>query len=604
MKSNANFKMNLLCNAGYFYFGLILFVMAAILGGGLFLAISVGKAAAFKLLIKLGIPIAIVAWGVLRGFFSAIFTKLPEPEGISLDRKIAGSFYTMLDEICEQTKCPKIHYVKLDLAVNAYIAEQPSLGVLGAYKRYLVIGIPLLLMLNEQELRAVIAHECGHLSNSHSKSSVKVYRARLIWEKVSEQLKKQGKDKTFFIKIFIYNYLPALNDMMFSVRKEHEYQADSIAAEVAGKEALASALLKMRIYDTHLEGSFWPEMYKLNAMENKPPMDLFFMMEKALEESPDKELVQKLTEYELSFKSLPNSTHPSYAERLEALGLSNAEFKETAASALTAIFNGEASAVLKMGSKEWAGNVEAGWRSYFEDIKERKLRLEELDMKLSKNALEGNEGLERAYLIEKLEGVEKGLEAYKKVKEQQPDNAYADYNIGRLLVHLNNKEGIELLNEVMEKDSQMIPDCCNELVNYYLYNKDREAAAEYYRYAVDFMETNEDVKKERNTVRLSDPYLPHDLGYGSIERIREVLGKYKEIDKAYIAIRQLEYSGQFPSYILAIKYKGCGKTRRNEIRNELFESHLIPWELWILPLIRTNRELEYKFSQLPDCRIV
>lgn len=83
--------------------------------------------------------------------------------------------------------------------------------------------------LTEKEIKAVIAHKCGHLSKSHSKDSVKVYRAKLIWGRISEELKKTDKDRIFLIRIFMRRYIPALNNIMFKISKEHEYQADKIA---------------------------------------------------------------------------------------------------------------------------------------------------------------------------------------------------------------------------------------------------------------------------------------------------------------------------------------------------------------------------------------
>lgn len=85
-------------------------------------------------------PVTVTIVTFLRGFWVAIFSKIPEPYGIDINKEESPEFYSIIEDICEKSGCPTIHSIKIDFDSNAYISEQPSFGLIGAYKIHLVIG--------------------------------------------------------------------------------------------------------------------------------------------------------------------------------------------------------------------------------------------------------------------------------------------------------------------------------------------------------------------------------------------------------------------------------------------------------------------------------
>jgi Zn-dependent protease with chaperone function len=604
MSIKQKLKMHFLCSAGILYFGFVIACIIAVIILLIALAINSGRAAGIKFLIKAGIPILIFGFALLRGFFSALFSELPEPEGILLDRRNSPEFFKFLENIRHKANCPKIHYVKINLDFNAFITEQPTLGILGWYKRYLVIGLPLMLVFSKDELAAVLGHECGHLSKSHGKSGVKIYRAKLIWERIASELRKEGKDTAFFIKGFLYKYIPALNDILFRIGKQKEYEADKIGASVSSKHMLASALVRTHLYNAHLDLSFWPEIYKLNLTQYDAPQDLFFIMEKSLQEPLDEDFKKALMESLLNYRSYPSSSHPSDIERIEALGVSVPEVTPLTTNSLRALFLDQADELIKICNQTWSNYVKENWRQNYKNATKLRTDLRDLNIMYKNNGLDQDQILERASIIESLEGSENALVAYTEAKSKYPENITIDYHIGRLMLENRKEEGIEILKKVMEKDCQLIPHCCFEAYNYYCYINQRDIAAEYYQYAVEFMMTNEEVKQERSSIKFSDVFLPHDLASKTVSDLVNTLSKYKEIKKAYIVIKSVELSNPFPIYIIGIKYKSGTFSKWKKIQSTLLESGLIPWEHWIVKLGGKNSELEYKMNQIPSSRIL
>jgi Zn-dependent protease with chaperone function len=598
MKLKEKLKMEFLIFLGRFYFIFILAFVASVLA----LVISLMfKDSRFSVgPVRTVIFLGFAMFGILKGFFKALFLKFPKPEGVLINREEHEKLYRIIEEIRKVTDSPNIDFIILTTDFNAAIVERPSLGVLGFYKRYLLIGMPLIISLSEEELKAVIAHECGHLSRSHGKSNLRLHRAHSLWESIAREFDKEKSRGSFFVNWFITRYIPALNSVYFNMSKNNEYEADNISLKVVEKQTFANALAKTDLYSYYMDSKFWPRIGKLNDTEEKPIEDVYFRMEEETYKVSSDELVNRSLEALMDYRSLPHSTHPSYIERVEAIKAESPIIKMEENSAVRTIFGHDADKVLRDMCSYWCSCVQEGWTNYYREIGELKNKLDQL----SDKQLTVDEAVERAYIIERLEGFEKALETFEQLKEEYKDELIVDYNIGRLMVYKGLKEGVEILEQVMEKDPQLIPDCCNHIVNYYCMNNEKEKAAEYYHYAVEFMNTHEEVNAEREVIRFSDVFIPHDLSGDTISKVRQELLKYDIINKAYIAIKHVELSGQFPIYIIGIDFKFSSRKERDRVREELINTGLLVWEHWIVDLNGRNKRIQYNMDKIIEARII
>ncbi len=604
MKFKDKLKMRFLLSFGRFYFTTILLIIVLIAAFFLFAVLESDRVTNLGKMGQVFAFLFVIAAGLVKGAFKALFFRLPKPQGVLLNKREVPELYNLINKIRKATRCPKIHHIMLNSEFNAFISERPSIGMFGWYRRYLVIGMPLLLTLTEDELKGVIAHECGHLSKAHGKSSVKIYRSRAVWEKIAKEFDKENSKGSFLVDGFIKRYLPALNSIYFSASKQHEYEADKISLAVVDKQTFSNALLKVSLYSSLIENKFWSEMEMLNRDISNPVDDVFFRLENEAAKPIPEEIINTYVDNSMTYYSLPCSTHPSYIERMGALGAGRPVISPAETNGLRKILKDKADSILRLCSKDWSTRASEGWTKYYGQTAETKNRLGELEQKRASQELNADELLERAFIIERLEGTDKALEAFKAVKEIYPDDIAAEYNIGRLLTYKGSEEGVEVLCNVMEKDYQAIPDCCYNIVNYYCYKDQKDLASEYYRYAVKFMETSEHVKGERNTLLKNDKFIPHDLSMETLQKIREHLIKYKQIKKAYVAIKHIQMSYQFPVYIIGIKYKALSKKKRKKIQNELANINFLPWDCWIVGLNGENIEIEYNMDQVMDARIV
>ena len=99
-----------------------------------------------------------------------LWTRLPPPEGRVVPRAEAPALHATLDELRKRLRSARFHRVLMIPDCNAAVVRRPRLGVFGWHQNYLLLGLPLMEGLSKEELTAVLAHECAHLSRQHHRS--------------------------------------------------------------------------------------------------------------------------------------------------------------------------------------------------------------------------------------------------------------------------------------------------------------------------------------------------------------------------------------------------------------------------------------------------
>lgn len=589
------FRRFILYRLGYWYFAFIFLLLLSLL------VVALYNGSVRPSMVTVGIIIFLMG----RGFFEAMRTKVPAPEGLEITADEAPELFQLIGSVTSEVGSPRIDNVKLDNSLNAYIAEIPRWGALGPYKRYLVLGVPLLLVLSVDEFKAVLAHEVAHLSNAHGKTAFRIHRAADVWQSIAEQFKKSGRERDRFVWPFLVRYIPALRGEAYAHSRENEFVADSVAARIAGPKAAASGLLKLPLYDSYLDKAFWRGVFQQIKSSERPPDGVFLEMEAFCEAPLQVEKPKEVLDRLMTVRSIASSTHPSYAERLAHMGVEPEWPAHAKPNALRALLRESGSELLQRASAWWADATAEMWSVMRQALEEAESKLRSLEEKAASGAdLSLDEAVESALLLERVEGVERGFEAFRALHADHPDDVAVLFHTGRLLIQTGDLEGEELLVKVVEKDPQTIPECCAILYSHYRSKGDLEQAHGYYQYAVSFMTTNEQVREERTSIRLSHEFRAHDLRLEDVERIRTALEEKGYVRRAYIITKQLEFSAAFPLYLVAVKLKAFSRSKRVKLVGELAQIGLMPWDYYVVPIYGRNRELEYKAAVLPGARVL
>ncbi|MDJ0385924.1 M48 family metallopeptidase [Streptomyces sp. G-G2] len=259
--------------AGFYLLG---FVMLAALAGIDYAVIALGGhgAAAGKLIFVT----LVLAFPIIRGMFM-LRTPRGEPlAGLRPTEWHEPYLWQTVRELAAAVGTRAPDEIVLTDEVNAAVSEDARLLGLVRGTRRMYIGVPLMTGLDEMQLRAVLAHELGHYSNSdtrltplivrgkaqltrtithfHGRAEKSVAKERAKQEKHAEKRIAKGKQPKkvdtigsgVMYRMMARIYTAYGNFFMratLSVFRGQEYAADQAAARIAGRDAYASALREL-----------------------------------------------------------------------------------------------------------------------------------------------------------------------------------------------------------------------------------------------------------------------------------------------------------------------------------------------------------------------
>jgi len=185
--------------------------------------------------------------------------------------------FKMIDEIVEEvgTDFPKKVYLSSE--VNASVFYDSSFwSMFFPVRKNLHIGLGLMNTISIDELKAILAHEFGHFSQKSMRTGSYVYNVNQViyntlydnegYGNFTQKLAGISNYLAIFVvlanKIIsgIQSILKKIYDVVnlnhLALSREMEFHADTVAASVAGSEALITALHRLQLSDYSLNNVF------------------------------------------------------------------------------------------------------------------------------------------------------------------------------------------------------------------------------------------------------------------------------------------------------------------------------------------------------------
>lgn len=196
-----------------------------------------------------------------------------EGDGIEVSRSECPNLFAMIDNLTKEigTSFPK--HVYINEQVNASVFYDVAFwNIFIPVKKNLIVGVPLLYSLTEDELRAILAHEFGHFSQRSMKFGSMVrasceimsymvetpsYLAKTIhtWFEASKAFGLYGLVLFVILLVLVYiiDYSQKLNRWMYrwvckadaGLSREMEFDADRISCSIVGTNIFVSAICKV-----------------------------------------------------------------------------------------------------------------------------------------------------------------------------------------------------------------------------------------------------------------------------------------------------------------------------------------------------------------------
>jgi Zn-dependent protease with chaperone function len=185
----------------------------------------------------LAVTVALVAGGAVVVALMKVLRLPEDTSGLVLSPTDAPELWGTVRALAAQVGTRPPDTIRLVPEVNAAVSERGRLLGLLSGHRTLLVGLPLMQAFTADQLRAVLAHEMGHYSHSHTRLGPITYRGRVTMCSVIAHV---GPHNLVGLLFSAYARLYFLVEAAVSRRQELE--ADCAAARAAGRDAAISAL--------------------------------------------------------------------------------------------------------------------------------------------------------------------------------------------------------------------------------------------------------------------------------------------------------------------------------------------------------------------------
>lgn len=266
----------------------------------------------------LGVIISLPCFGIVW----ILLPRMPNSKSHPLPRQQFPTLYGISDQIARDLGSPPIDDILYDLNFNA------AFGQFGwRRKRCMILGIPLLAVLNGQEFVALMSHELAHGVNGDPNRGLvlrtamsSLATAYSIFHPRNRQFRLAGI-ATFFL--FIFNVVSWIlggliwtigywySQLLWYDSQRAEYLADWLAAKTSGTEAHLIVLNKVQLKD------LFNNRLK-SAYITRKGGTFFADFKREVSQVPEREF-ERLRRVELLSRAKNGLSHPPHAHRAEFL---------------------------------------------------------------------------------------------------------------------------------------------------------------------------------------------------------------------------------------------------------------------------------------------
>jgi Zn-dependent protease with chaperone function len=514
--------------------------------------------------------------------------------------------FSLIDELSDRLKAPKIHHIVINYDHNAAIYQTPHLGWQEWHRNYLVLGLPLLQSLSPEQFKATLAHELGHLANNDSSFTSYIYRVRRMWEQLTVD------NNLFIFQWFFRWYEPLIKAYSFVSVRDREYAADELAKRMTSSEIAASDLIQTYIYQHYLQEVFGRELDQQARLAETPPIDVVTQMLAALRQPLDPQTTQIWLGLLLGQATDTDDTHPCLSDRLAAVGCSSPKswtYQPLRHTAAEHFFGDRLSDLAAELDLRWYESRKTAWLRQHQQAQYQREYLDTLNLQATQAPLTLSEATIQADLTTELDGELVALQLWQEILARSPNHPQANYQVGKALIDRGHFSGCVYLEQAIALDSDLVIPSCEQLHRFHTFQGDLETAGIYLEWRQQHLPKQWRSRLERN-LKDTDRFVSHNLEPDLVSEIQRKLAKYPTIDQAYLVCKSMQIFPDRPLYILGIKIANSKSHQLHrleleaELEYELCERLKIELNLGQRLIIATFDSRKSRSSHLQDLKLI
>jgi Peptidase family M48 len=324
-------------------------------------------------------------------------------------------------------------------------------------RRTLLLGVPLLKVLQEDEVKAVIAHELGHLSRQHGRLGHWIYRVRAKWETESYNAPDGGT---------VDNLLRALSDWISPafIRRSAEwsvhceYEADQSAANAGFAKPLARALVKLDALFELLQYKFRRSLSEANLRGDAPPTDYWATLLATARQHADASFIAQTIASGKTRKSGAHQiSHPPTADRVAHLGVHLPEIEwDKATCAGDALLGSDWSSIYEKCATQEQESLAEYWSIHHYHLRANEMIANNSLLPAQDDDVDGRE-VRQLTARDVIEETDATLQSLRQHADSNPKSARALYEYGAALLRRERVDGVDFIRSAYRVDRAYAP---------------------------------------------------------------------------------------------------------------------------------------------------
>jgi Zn-dependent protease with chaperone function len=478
-------KMQCLLLLGDLYLALITGLLLALQVGPLFFIVQeLRTTGQIGWQTVLAIPVLIWAIWLTRKLLLMKGGRKPSA-GIPLTRQQAPELFALIETLRGQVDALPIHQVLITEIFHASLEQLPRFGVFGWHQNTILLGLPLFKCLTVEQLKVIVVHELGHLAKRHNKMTRHGHRQMLRWTGLADTM---GDDPHgYLFKHFLEWFIAYVGAYAGPMVRMSEHEADAFSVRLVSHEAAVETLCVSNVIDRYLEEYYWPLVRGL-ANELPEPIAPYQIMGQNLAAEVSTAVAMRWLALDMAHKTSLTETHPSLADRLQALQATPRIVLAAAGQNAEGLLGSALQPLTEQMDREWQDKNRAWWVERYQRVQNDRCQFAELNAAVARGAvLTVEEAYQRARLTWSVgRNEEETLQQLLALYHREPQHPLASFGLGAWLLSRYNPEdeydaedGYALLEQTMRLDARFTARCC-EMLREYCLEHGREETAQHW----------------------------------------------------------------------------------------------------------------------------
>jgi Zn-dependent protease with chaperone function len=562
-------RVVLLAVLGYAYLvGALLAIVGLMAGLGVFLYGWAQAGHPVGLFAGVWIALITLGFALLNAF---TFTP-PAPKGVPLQRADVPDLFALIEELRTGAAAPPVDDVLLTWDAAAACQQRVRFGAFGPTTRAVLLGMPALLAVTSEELRAILAHELGHLSTSNGRAGGWVYGVRETWSRLVTDLhERRSLSKGVFTWLFGW-YMSYFGRYSFVLARQQEINADRAAAALCGPAVLGDALVRLAILRQALDRRSGLTVGMASFSSVGPVEQVRAMANTVDPEQSKRDLKMALSrEYELG------DVHPPLEARLSALGVEPRTPAHVTSTAAQRYFGTRLDEfgvkVDELWVKEFlgAGVIRDVAKALGQRMDASSDELARLEAVAISDATDGDLR-RRAELTEWLRGGLAALPVYEALAQREDPVGLA--GAGRIRLAAGDRSGLELIDRAIALDRTIAAAAANEMRDFLIAEDRTEEAERYEEIVTDVVEADLAVYAARAAIRVDDELVAPDLAPEIVAQLAAIFPPVRAVSRVQLVKKVVPDQPEVRAYFLTLTYETGWFIRTDRSDREIMTSRI------------------------------